>query len=139
MTGNLVWGNWSSEECNPSYQQVSLQILLVWQMLHRLSRSFHNEDGICFSYSYSNESGLNKLRVQFPRVLAVQWCSETGNKNSCKMRPFPICVAHFQASSSNFVGNSPFSDSHCQVLRFPVFPVPAEWLIPLKHILWALG
>lgn len=29
MTGNLVWGNWSSEECNQSYQQVYLQILLI--------------------------------------------------------------------------------------------------------------
>lgn len=133
MTGNLVWGNWSSEECNPSYQQVFLQILLVWQMLRRPSRSFHSKDGILFSYSYSNKSGLHKLHVQFPMLLAVQWCSETGNKKQLQNQTFSyLCRAHFQANSPNFVGNSLSSDSHLKVRRFPVFPVPAKWLYPTK-------
>lgn len=97
MTSNLVWGNWSSEECNQSYQQVYLQILLVSDKCYTDHQGqFIVKLGYCFHILRAIRMHWINYLVHFPGVLAVQWSNETGNKTNCKMKQslFPVCLGH---------------------------------------------
>ena len=141
MTGNLVWGNWSSEECNQSYQQVSLQILLVSDKCYTDHQGhFILKLGYCFHILMA--TGVLWMNCKSSSLGFLQLHNETGNKSSCRMRQllFPICVGHiFRLTVLTLGETSRFSDSHCQVLSLPVFPVPVKWLCPSKAHSMGLG